>query len=381
MPFPLMPEGGAASKAAIGMVRGLTELGAECSVLSADARPEPGFTPPDGIDVEVFPVVHPGRWRSRWERMRRPHAILTHGPFAARLMQRARDCDVVHLVEAAAGITAGLLDGVPAATQIHCLTRRDRDIGGPWTADGRATIDLLRVERRAIAQARWLIANSEEVAEGLRARRPGVPVAVAPLSLDLDRYEPPASLEPAVAGLIGTASWPPTANAVERLICDVWPRVRAAMPAARLVLAGRGMVPATFPHLPAADGVEWRGEVESATGLLRELGVLLYPLTRGSGAKIKVLEALALGLPVVTTPEGAEGIGDGGGITIDLDDDVLVRDVLRLLGDPGARRAAGTQARETFLRHHAPAPAARPLLAFYEQMLGVTNGPRAAMAR
>ena len=140
----------------------------------------------------------------------------------------------------------------------------------------------------------------------------------------------------------------------------MWPRVLERRPDARLLLAGFGMEREAFAHLPDLPGVEWRGTVPSATDFLRELGVLLYPLGRGSGAKIKVLEALALGVPVVTTPDGAEGIGGRGGLVVDIDDGALADATVALLARRRrAPQAAGDAAYATFADHHAPLPATR----------------------
>ncbi len=215
-----------------------------------------------------------------------------------------------------------------------------------------------------------MLLNSQEVADGVREAWPGAQVEVAPLSLDPAHYLPRAPLRAPVAGLIGFGWWPPTANAVERLLRRVWPIVLRSRPDARLVLAGAGMEPAEFAHLPHPAGVEWRGRVPSATDLLRELGVLLYPLTRGSGMKVKVLEALALGIPVVTTPSGAEGIAPGSGVTIERDDEALATATVKLLEDPEARSAAGAEAHAAFVRAHTPDVAAKPVLDLYERMLG-----------
>jgi glycosyltransferase involved in cell wall biosynthesis len=170
-------------------------------------------------------------------------------------------------------------------------------------------------------------------------------------------------------GLIGTARWPPTQQAVTRLLTRVWPLVRSRRPDARLLLAGDGMEPAHFGAIAEAPGVEWRGRVDSAADFLRELGALLYPLSRGSGAKVKVLEALALGLPVVTTPEGAEGVGARGGVTVETDDERLAASVVALCEDPRARREAGADARLTFAHHHSPPVAAAVVAELYERML------------
>jgi len=381
LPFPPLVEGGAASRCAIGMLRGLAGHGVELQVLAAhlrnDMREGPRGGLPAGLPIELSPVEHPSRARTRRLRFTKPSSVLEQTPFPALLQERARDVDVVHFVELGAATLIPVVDR-PAVTQVHCLTRRDRDIRPPWTSEGRVAIELLRAERRIFKQSRWLLVNSREVADPLAKIAPHAHVAVAPLPLDPAIYTPRAPLDAPVAGLIGTAEWPPTANAVQRLLTSVWPRVLERRPDARLLLAGFGMEREAFPHLPDLPGVEWRGTVPSATDFLRELGVLLYPLGRGSGAKIKVLEALALGVPVVTTPDGAEGIGSYDGLAVDTDDGALADATVALLGDDAARQAAGAAAHGTFDRYHAPLPATVPLLELYEQMAAAGVRRRAA---
>ncbi|HVR06240.1 MAG TPA: glycosyltransferase family 4 protein [Solirubrobacteraceae bacterium] len=263
----------------------------------------------------------------------------------------------------------------PAVVQIHNLTLRDRAVGAPWRSEGRVALELLRSERLACRRARWLLANSREVADPLRAIARHAQVEVAPLALDPAHYSPPASLEHPIAGLIGTARWAPTKNAVARLLRSVWPRVLERRPGSRLLLAGVGMERSAFADLPEPSGVEWRGSVDSATAFLRELGLLLYPLTAGSGTKVKVLEAMALGLPVVTTPDGAEGIADLAGLVVERDDELLARAVVSLLDDPVARRAAGARAHASFTRQHTPKSAAAPVVRLYERMLAGRRMP------
>lgn len=377
LPFPPLAEGGASSRCAIGMMRGLAAHGVDLHVLAANLRPHLDPEVPADLPIEVVKVPHPERMRTRWLRFTQPYGLLGTTPFAPLVAERARDFDLVHFVELGSATLTPLVDR-PAVTQIHCLTRRDREIRPLWTRDGRTAHELLRAEQRIFAQSRWLLVNSREVAEPLAREAPHAHVAVAPLSLDPDSYAPRAPLDAPVAGLIGTAAWPPTANAVERLLTRVWPLVLERRPDARLLLAGYGMDRSAFPRLPDLPGVEWRGEVPSATDFLRELGVLLYPLARGSGAKIKVLEALALGVPVVTTPDGAEGIGGRDGLVVDTDDRVLADATTELLADDAARKAAGEAAHATFAAHHAPRPAAVPLLELYERMAGVAAARPAA---
>jgi glycosyltransferase involved in cell wall biosynthesis len=368
-------EGGAAARCAVALLEGLAARGVDCSVLTPLRHRS--LPIPPGLSVEMAPGPHPGSAQVRWDRLARPLGILTRGPFAERLQTLSREVDVVHFIEAEAASLIQVVDR-PAVVQLHCLARRDPRVWNPLRKAGRDSIELLRGEIRARRRARWLLVNSIEVGEPLKAVAPQAEVVVAPLALDPSHYLQRATLESSVAGLIGTARWPPTAEAVKRLLTRVWPLVLERRPEARLILAGEGMERSTFGHLPELAGVEWRGRVPSSTEFLRELGVLLYPLTSGSGAKVKVIEALALGIPVVTTPEGAEGLGGRGGVVVESEDGRLVEAVIGLCEDRQARQLAGEAAYQTFTRHHAPLPAAGPVVELYERMIDAegTDGAR-----
>lgn len=134
------------------------------------------------------------------------------------------------------------------------------------------------------------------------------------------------------------------------------------------------MEAARFGASAGLPGVRWLGRVPSASDFLRELGVLLYPLTAGGGVKVKVLEALALGIPVVSTREGAEGLVEQRGVVVEEDDELLASATVALLDDLPARRGAGAQARENFLANHTPAVAALPVVELYERMIRDSSG-------
>jgi glycosyltransferase involved in cell wall biosynthesis len=165
--------------------------------------------------------------------------------------------------------------------------------------------------------------------------------------------------------VIGTAAWPPTAGAITRLVERVWPLVRRRVPDARLLIAGRGMQAlVTDP----GEGVEVVGEVPSSAAFLQRLSLLLYPLERGSGVKVKVLEAIASGIPVVTTAAGAEGIEAEGGVLVEEDDARLAEAAASILTDDAERRRRGDLARSAFELRYAPGPATEPLVALYRRM-------------
>jgi glycosyltransferase involved in cell wall biosynthesis len=82
-----------------------------------------------------------------------------------------------------------------------------------------------------------------------------------------------------------------------------------------------------------------------------------------------VLEALATGLPIVTTRAGAEGIEANGSIVLGQDDAELAGAAVRLLRDADESKKRGLQGREAFLRRYTPEPTTKPLVALYERMV------------
>jgi glycosyltransferase involved in cell wall biosynthesis len=351
----------------VGLLRGLAARGIDCHVLCPQVLGSAPTLPSD-LSVEMVAIPQLTLARIRWNRLVSPLGTLTDGPFAEGLRERARDADVVHFFELETAAAIDVVDR-PAVAQLDCLTRRDPRSWNPLRAQGRRSIELLRGELDVRRRARWLLVSSEEIREQLAGAMPRAEVVVAPLALDPSHYKPGATLDSAVAGLIGMARWPPTANAVERLLTRVWPLVLERRPEAKLLLAGDGMERSAFSQLPDLPGVEWRGRVSSAAEFLRELGVLLYPLGAGSGLKVKVLEALALGIPVVTTPDGAEGLGARGGVAVESEDARIALTTVALLEDLGVRRAAGAEAHKTFLLYHTPAIASAAVVELYQRML------------
>ncbi|HEU0130584.1 MAG TPA: glycosyltransferase [Mycobacteriales bacterium] len=344
---PPLAEGGAAGRCGRALIQGLVAHGLAVRAVAAGTE----TVEVAGVTVEAVRTApeRPG-WAGRAQRLRRPRGELARGGLGDRVRELARDADVVHLEEVdTAWCSAGL--AMPSIVHLHYRVRLDPR--GPL----RPFVEYDLAERAAIRRHRWLAASSPVVAATLR--RPGKEVVEHRLALDPAAYAPATLAEP-VAGLIGTLDWPPTRAALDRLR-TVWPVVRRAVPDATLRIAGRGVA-------EPVPGAEHLGAVASAAAFVAGLGVLLYPVPRGSGAKVKVLEAMATGVPVVTTVCGAEGVPPNDGVLVCHDDAALAHAATELLRDPAARRERGAAARAAFLAHHAPEPATAPLAEAYRRM-------------
>jgi glycosyltransferase involved in cell wall biosynthesis len=371
LPQPPLYEGGAPGRCSVGLLRGLRAHQMEVSAVAA-RRPLAAHEsflvngqPPPDLPVELVDVPPQQRgWATRAEMLRRPNGYLSRGLFGERVQTLAQSADILHLEESHTG-WCDLGSSLPALVHPHHLIRLDQRLPPPWRREFYGAAIFRASERLIALRHGYLVASSPVVAANLRSLAPRAEIVLAPLSLDPSHYSPALLDGPPVAGIIGTATWPPTRDAIHRLVSRVWPLVRRELPGARLRIAGRRTAEL---GLESMNGVEMIGEVESAPAFLRELSLLLFPAERGSGMKVKVLESIASGLPVVTTRFGAEGVDAGEGIVIERDDAELAAATVSLLRDEKERRQRGNAAREAFLRRYTPEVATAPLVDLYQRM-------------
>lgn len=105
-----------------------------------------------------------------------------------------------------------------------------------------------------------------------------------------------------------TLSYPPNVDGLNWFVNEIFPLVLAVHPAARLRVVGRGFKKDRFPGLCDHPSIDIVGEVESVQTEYLNAGVALCPLRMGSGTRLKILESMSFGNPVVSTSIGCEGI-------------------------------------------------------------------------
>ncbi len=235
---------------------------------------------------------------------------------AVRAAHAARPADVLYLDHLDSFVYAGEASGATTVGDLHnvysLLVERTAD------DDKRALVRrylrrearlLAAEERRAAGVADLLTTVSEREAGHFRSIGTAA-VEVVPNGIDCARYaDLPVGRPsgPPVVMFLGAMSWEPNVAAAELLAERVLPALADRIPDVRLRIVGRDPSP-RVQRLAASDRVEVTGAVPDVHPHLAEAHVLAVPLQAGGGTRLKILEAFAAGLPVVSTAVGVEGI-------------------------------------------------------------------------
>jgi glycosyltransferase involved in cell wall biosynthesis len=214
-----------------------------------------------------------------------------------------------------------------------------------------------RFERRVLPAADAVAAISAEDAAALQALTGARPVVV-PQVVPFTRTERPFAPMPRLC-YVGTLNWHPNVQGLDWFIAEVWPLLRARLPGISLHIAGSGLPAGRdgAPRVPPAwrvPGVEVLGYVPDLEPLYRSARTMVAPILSGSGVRIKLLEALRAGMPVVTTPQGAAGLPlqDGREAIIAAGPAAFAEGALRLCQDPALGRNLREAGYDYLTRHH-----------------------------
>lgn len=315
---------------------------------------------PRGLEVEWVPQAR----RSVRRIGAAAASLLAGGPYSARLYRSARLKRRV-LAEAAAETPrwivahsyhvgpAALEAGAPVWIDFHNLDseiwrRTSAHASSPlvrWFAAAQAP-RVARLERTLVSGAAGLSCVSRKDAEGLRGLGAGVEPLVVPNGVDVSRYAMRRDAPPEeVVFFVGDLSWPPNADAVRWFRSRVWPDLRRMRPRARVEILGRGAP----SDLAGASEPDFRlfGEGADTRPHWARAAVSVVPLAAGGGTRLKILESAASGVPVVSTPVGAEGLEfvPEREIRLREEPEGFARAVAELLADRSLARAQAAAAR------------------------------------
>lgn len=340
---PPLPFGNAAARWYYVLLKGLVQRGHRVTAFAACSNPDDiaraaELFPAPEYDLRSFAFPQRKGLRAKWQTLRQPFSYVFSDELRAEVKaELAAGFDLLHLEMMWSG-WLGLDHTKRTLLNLHYLYDIDwQDVPVGTAGERRRRQHLLRAERSLLRRFPYVRTLTPRLTQRVQELHPAAEAQTVPLGLDTSLYEFRAagrSTAVPTVGLVGSYNWGPTRSAALRLIDRLWPEIKRRVPAARLLIVGREARTALneFVDLP---NVEIKENVPDITPHMRRMNVMLYAPGRGSGMKVKVLESMALGIPVVTTSEGTEGLNavDGVHAGISDDDDGLIERTVALLND------------------------------------------------
>lgn len=246
----------------------------------------------------------------------------------------------------------------------HALTRMERLVARLQYGKAR------RFEATYYPLAQRVVVVTERESEFLKELVPNLAVRVVPNGVDADYFAPldvPAL--PHGMGFHGMMSYRENETTALEFARNELPRVRARVPDATFTIIGKHPTPA-LTALAGQGGVTVTGAVDDVRPSLAAQELIVVPMLTAGGIKNKLLEAMAMGKAIVTTPEGADGIAARAGqeFVVARRGDEFAAACVRLLGDAAERARLGANARAWALQH-SWALAAAQYLAVYQEAI------------
>jgi glycosyltransferase involved in cell wall biosynthesis len=199
---------------------------------------------------------------------------------------------------------------------------------------------------------------------------PLVRTAIVPNAVDLDYFKarpeaPPA--EPLSIVFFGAINYFPNTDGLKFFLDQIFPRVLARIPTAKLIVVGH-----TPPELFALANanIEMKGFVPDVRVEVERAAVAIAPLRIGGGTRLKILEAMAMSKPVVSTPQGAEGleVTNGNELLVADSPAAFADQLVRVLEDEALARRLAVSARSLVERKYGWAASAARLEELYRQL-------------
>jgi len=230
---------------------------------------------------------------------------------------------------------------------------------------------LRRLEAESARRYRHHLLCSKDDADVLRARYGALDCDFVPSGFDPERFRPcDPPVERSVGRLLflGSMDYGPNVDAVEHFVGEVLPLVRARHPEVVLDVVGGHPTPAV--KALSGPSVQVTGRVPDVRPWLEGAAAMVVPLRIGGGTRLKIVEALALGTPVVSTTIGAEGLGLQEGRDLLLADGAraFATEVCALLERPDRARAIGAHGKAAVQERFRWSVLAEKLVDYWERV-------------
>lgn len=230
------------------------------------------------------------------------------------------------------------------------LAEREWQATGQWLPRRLKKIaagKMRRYEKAAVESSNHCVVVSERDKELIHQLAPNTPLSVVPNGVDTEQFQPsPEPAGPPHLVFTGAMGWQPNAEAMIYFCREILPAVRAHFPDVRLSIVGM-QPPPEVVALGQQPNIEVTGFVPDVRPYIAGATLYIAPLLLGSGTRLKILEAMAMGKAVISTTIGAEGLEVTNGrhlMIADTPADFAAR-ICELLADPAQRQALGQAGR------------------------------------
>jgi polysaccharide biosynthesis protein PslH len=177
-----------------------------------------------------------------------------------------------------------------------------------------------------------------------------------PTGVDVDYFAPRKEIlaDEGVIGFLGSMDWLANIQAVDYFVREIYPRIKRGLPNVRFVVIGRNPPRLILDLANTDSSITVTGSVEDVSPHLKACDLMVVPLLTGGGTRIKILEAMAMGVPTISTTIGAEGLELKSGIHIEIADhpDEFADITIELLSDKQRRQALADTAYERLVREN-----------------------------
>ena len=228
----------------------------------------------------------------------------------------------------------------------------------PWPLSWGYTLEgskMLWAEKRLARRFDLCTATTRAERETLDSYGTGAPTDWFPNGVDASFFSPgDQAYEPETISFIGRMDYYPNQECMQRFCDEVWPLLKQQRPGMKLLIVGADPSPA-MRALGERPGVTVTGSVPDVRPYIRGSALMVAPLAIARGTQNKILEAMGMGVPVVTSSAAA------GGVDAEAEKHLLVADsapqiadaVLRITGSADERARLAHSGRERMLSHHA----------------------------
>lgn len=377
---PPLPFGNADARWYYVLFKGLVERGhrvtafAVCNKLEDIANAQALFSAPD-YDLRCYPIAKViNGLIAKIETVQQPYSYI----FSPELRQDLateldKPYDVLHLEQLWSG-WLGLQHRERAVVNVHYLFSLDRTFENNNSLETRfRRFFTYRAEQKLLKTFPRITTLSDRLAKHIKQINTQAQIHTVPLGIDFSLYpfvERKEINQQPIVGLIGGFNWTPSYTAAERLLTRLWPDIKRRVPNAKLQIVGRSAKDAlaAFAHIK---DLEIYQDVPDTLPYFANTDVMLYAPVVGSGMKVKVMEAFALGTPVVTTSDGVEGIPAEDGVHAGIceDDQGLIDRTVQLLNNQSLRQERRVKARQLLESYCSPKVTVSQIEQVYQSMV------------